>query len=90
MIFKQIDDFKPLLKKAVKEARGRNVTEKSTIMEIYRTIKDILRPENLAKNSLKVQDGKVLIEDPEALAETFNDFFVKKPGNLAKKNQEAN
>lgn len=45
---KQSNHCKPLLKKAVREARGRNVSESSTMMDIYRAVKDIMRPESLA------------------------------------------
>ena len=52
-------------------------------MDIYRAVRDIMRPENLAKNSLQVEVENKIIEDPETLSETFNDFFVEKPIKLS-------
>ena len=60
------------------------MTEDSSNSEIYRAVKDIMRPESLAKNSLQMEVEKELIEDPEVLVEIFNDFFVEKPNKLVK------
>ena len=42
-----------------------------------------MRPESLSKNSLEIEVEKELIDDPQLLTETFNDFFVEKPNKLA-------
>ena len=57
---KQSNYCKPILKKAVREARGKNVTENSSTMEIYRAVRDIMRPESLSKNSLEIEVEKEL------------------------------
>ena len=73
------------IKKAVRELRGENITEDSTTIETYRAIKDILKPEQMVRRSLKVDVEGVTVENPQELAELFNEFFLKKIRKLREK-----
>ena len=72
-----------LIKKAVRENNGTNITSKSSINEIWNCINDILKPENTGKNTIKIETENQLIEDPNELAEKFNLFFKEKIENLS-------
>ena len=72
-----------VIKKAVQEETGKYVTKESSIKEIWSSIKGILNPDNLTKNSLKIQIDDQLIQDPLKLVEHFNVFFKEKVENLA-------
>ena len=50
-----------------------------------RAIKDIMKPEQMARRSLKIEDQGVTIEDPQELAELFNVFFPEKIEKLRAK-----
>ena len=71
-----------LIKKAVREITGKNITSASSVKDIWNSIGDILKPERLAKPSIKIQIGDQLIEDPLRIAETFNVFFKEKVEKL--------
>ena len=53
-----------LMKKAVREITGKNITSASNVKDIWNSISDILRPERLDKPSIKIQIGDQSIEDP--------------------------
>ena len=72
-----------MIKNAVRENAGKNITSASNVKDIWNSIGDILKPERLAKPSIKIQSGDELIEDPLQLAETFNVFFKEKVEKLA-------
>ena len=72
-----------MIKNAVRENAGKNITSASNVKDIWNSIGDILKPERLAKPSIKIQSGDKLIEDPLQLAETFNVFFKEKVEKLA-------
>ena len=72
-------------KKAVRELRGENITEDSTTKDTYKAVKDILKHEQMAKRSLKIDVEGVSVEDPLELAELLNEFFPKKIRELKEK-----
>ena len=72
-----------LIKKAVREKNGKNITDVSSGKEIWKCINDILRPEKLIKNKIKIEIENQSFEDPEELAEKFNKFFKEKVEKLA-------
>ena len=72
-----------LVKNAVREITGKNITSASTVKDIWNSISDILRPKRLAKPSIKIQNGVHLIEDPQQVADTINVFFKEKVEKLA-------
>ena len=72
-----------LIKRAVREKAGTNISNVSNVKQVWKSINDILKPENIAKNSIKIQLNNDIIEDPQQLAEEFNIFFKKKVENLA-------
>ena len=72
-----------LMKKAVREITGKNITSASNVKDIWNSISDILRPERLDKPSIKIQNGVQLIEDPQQVADTINVFFKEKVEKLA-------
>ena len=53
-----------LIKKAVRENTGKNITSASNVKDIWNSINDILKPEKVAKNSIKIETNGKLIEDP--------------------------
>ena len=53
------------------------------LSQIWHCISDILRPENITKNSIKIETEGKLIEDSLELAEQFNRFFKEKVEKLA-------
>ena len=71
------------IKKEVTEKAGRNITNTSSIKEIWNSINDILRPDTLSRNRIKIQTKEKVIEDPFELAELFNEFFKEKVEKLA-------
>ena len=74
-----------LINKTVKQKRGEKVTAQSSTQQIWKCINDILRPLLLTRNSYKMEkDGKI-IDNPEEMAELYNEFFYEKPINLARK-----
>ena len=72
-----------LIKKSIREKAGKNITSISSIKDIWRSVQDILKPETLNRNSILIQTGNQLIEDPLELAEKFNSFFKEKVEKLA-------
>ena len=72
-----------LIKNTVREIAGKNITSASNGKDIWNSINDILKPERLAKHSIKIQTENQLIEDPLRIAETFNVFFKEKVEKLA-------
>ena len=67
-----------LIKKAVRENTGKNITNASSAKEIWSSINDILKPEKVVKNSIKIETNGKTIEDPVQLANEFNNFFKEK------------
>ena len=61
-----------LIKKAIKENAGTNITAESSTKDFWRSINDILRPDNPKKNTLKIEVENQIIDDPQVLAEEFN------------------
>ena len=59
----------------MREKIGKNITNASSVKDIWKSIDDILNPHTLAKTSMKIHTYDNLIEDPLKLAETFNIFF---------------
>ena len=80
---KQRNYCNKLKKIAVREITGKNITSTSNVKDIWRSIGDILKPERLAKPSIKIQIGDQLIEDPRQVADTLNVFFKEKVEKLA-------
>ena len=72
-----------MIKKAVRENNGTNITCKSSLNEIWNCINDILKPENTRKNTIKIELEDQLIEEPDELAEKFNLFFKEKIEKLS-------
>ena len=78
-IFKKQRNFtNSLIKKAVREKAGRNISNESTMKQVWDGINDIIRPERNAKNFLKIETENGIIEDPLQVAEKFNMFFKEK------------
>ena len=71
------------MKKAIRESNGKNITQQSNVKEVWNSINDILKPENISKNTIKIETETELIEDPLKLAEHFNNFFKEKVQKLA-------
>ena len=67
-----------LIKKAVREKAGRNITNESTMKQVWDGINDIIKPERNAKNFIKIETEEGIIEDPLQVAEKFNTFFKEK------------
>ena len=80
---KQRNYCNKLFKNAVRENSGKNITSASSGKDIWNSINDILKPESLAKHSIKIQTEDQLIEDPLQIAEAFNGFFKEKVERLA-------
>ena len=72
-----------LIKKAVREMNGQNITSVSSVKEVWNSLNDILKPDRVARNSLKIETENKSIEDPLELAESFNNFFKEKVEGLA-------
>ena len=72
-----------MIKKEVRANIGKNITNMSSVNEVWNCINDILKPENSSKSNLKIETENQLIEDPHELAEKFNSFFKEKVENLA-------
>ena len=64
-----------MLKKAILEARGINITSKSSLNQIWKVIAEVLRPEMLACNQMKIMINGEPSEDPKVLAEEFVKYF---------------
>ena len=71
-----------LVKNAVRENAGKNITSASTGKEIWNSINDILKPGRLDKSSIKIQTENQLMEDPLQIAEAFSVFFKEKVEKL--------
>ena len=67
-----------LIKKAVREKAGRNISNESTMKQIWDDINVIIKPERKAKNFLKIKTEEGIIEDPLQVAEEFNTFLKEK------------
>jgi len=72
-----------VIKNAVRENTGRSITSASSGKEIWNSINDILRPESLAKTSIKIQTENQLIEDSQQVADALGAFFKEKVEKLA-------
>ena len=72
-----------MIKIAVRENTGRSITSASSGKEIWNSINDILRPESLAKTSIKIQTENQLIEDSQQVSDAFSAFFKEKVEKLA-------
>ena len=75
---KQRNFTNSLIKKAVREKAGRNISNESTMKQIWDSINDIIRPERNAKNFLKIETKEGTYEDPLQVAEEFVTFFKEK------------
>ena len=75
-----------LVKKVILENEGINITGKSSLNQIWKVIGDVLRPERLATNQLKVLVNDTVSEDPKVISEAFVKFFKKKVDDLAEGN----
>ena len=75
---KQRNYTNSLIKKAVREKAGRNITNESTMKEVWKGINDIIKPERNTKNFLKIETEEGTLEDPLQLAEEFVKFFKEK------------
>ena len=64
-----------MLKKAILEAQGINITSKSSLNQIWKVISEILRPEMLASNQMKIMVNGTPSEDPKVIAEELVKFF---------------
>ena len=80
---KQKNYCNKLIKKEVRENNGKNITEVSNVKEVWHCINDILKPETITINSMKIESDNHMIEDPVELAEKFNSFFIDKVEKLA-------
>ena len=75
---KQRNYTNSLIKKAVREKAGRNISNESTMKQIWDSINDIIKPERNAKNFLKIETKEGTFEDPLQVAEEFVTFFKEK------------
>ena len=71
-----------VIKNAVREITGKSITSASSGKEIWNSINDILRPERLAKTSIKIQTENQVIEDPQQISDAFSVFFKEKVEKL--------
>ena len=62
----------------MREKARRNISNESTMKQIWDGINDIINPERKAKNFLKIKTEEGIIEDPLQVAEEFNTFFKEK------------
>ena len=67
-----------LIKKAVREKAGRNISNESTVKQVWEGINDIIKPERNTKNFLKIETIEGTVEDPLQVAEEFVTFFKEK------------
>ena len=72
---KQSNFCNKMIKKEVRANMGKNITDMSSVNEVWNCINDILKPENSSKSNLKIETENQLIEDPHELAEKFDSFF---------------
>ena len=70
-----------LIKKSLREKSGENKV--SNLKQVWKSINDILKPEDIARKSMKIESENGLIEDPQQLEEEFNVFFKEKVEKLA-------
>ena len=75
---KQRNYTNSLIKKAVREKAGRNITNESTMKEVWKGINDIIKPESNTKNFLKIETEEGTLEDFLQVAEEFRTFFKEK------------
>jgi hypothetical protein len=76
MIYKKQRHYtNSLVKKAVREKAGKNITNESSMKQIWEGINDIIKPERNTKNFLKIETEDGIIEDP---LQEFNTFFKEK------------
>ena len=80
---KQKNYCNKLIKTTVREKRGQNITSSSDVKQIWKSISDVLNPEGISKNSLKIETEDQIIESPLELAEVFNSFFKNKVEKLS-------
>ena len=80
---KQNNYTNKLIKKAVREKTGKNITSESSVNEIWKSVNDVLRPESTSKTTLKIETENQTIKDQLELAEKFSSFFKEKVKKLA-------
>ena len=80
---KQKNYCNKLIKRAVREKNGQNITNESSVNEVWNSINYILKPEKSAKSSLKIETENQVIEEPLELAHKFNIFFQDKVEKVA-------
>ena len=68
----------------MKKNQGINITEESSVKDCYKACEEVLRPERLARNRMKLKqkDGEI-VENTKELIKMFNHFFKNKPEKLA-------
>ena len=62
---KQCNYCNKLTKKAVRSKVGKNVTNKSSIKEVWNCINDILKPKSMNSENMKIETDGYLIEEPQ-------------------------
>ena len=62
------------IKKSIRAKAGKNVTSSSSIKDKWKSVNDILKPDTLTRNSMMIQTGNKMIEDPLELAENSSHF----------------
>ena len=89
--YKKMNNYcNKMIKKSVKEITGENISDASSVKEIWKSINIILKPENSNKKVLKIETNDRTIEDPLELAEEFNVFFKEKAEKLSNEIKNAN
>ena len=58
---KQCNYCNKMIKKAVRANTGKNITNRSSVNEVWDCINDILKPENNSKSTLKIETENQLI-----------------------------
>ena len=72
-----------LQNKIIHEQRGENITPNSSMNQIWKVLRIILKPEKVANNHLRMIIDGESTEDPQKIAEAFVNFFKKKGDDLA-------
>ena len=73
-----------VLKAHLKKTLGMNITDESSISEVFKQISFIIKKQVL-QGPLKIKSDSGLLEDPQRVAECLNIFFKEKPVKLINK-----
>ena len=68
-----------VLNKILKNIQGINITEESSVKDCYKACEEVLRPDKLAKNRMKLKKEEEIVENTKDLIKMFNEFFRNKP-----------